>query len=221
MGLDTNTGNKDFGSAYSRTQATETGSVTSLFMLLSITMILIAEKSWNTFFGEFPIISQLMIAVLIFCFVLYSLLIGIYTVLSGEPSCKQLRKMVMKESKKLDSLVQEASKAVEELESQLRVVSGIMHPQGFVELRKLKAMLVSLEARSKKAKNLIKSKDEDKIVAGYNIFFSNIGDFEDAYNCLILDDNLPECPYESIPQELRKRIEFVEKTLPVKSSLAI
>ncbi len=197
------------------------GSVTALFLLSSIILIVLIEKSWDAVFGEFHYISQIAVAVFAFCFILYSLLIGLYSVLSGEKSCRQLKKMVIKESKKLDHLIKEAGKAVQELESQLRVISGIMHPQGFKELRRVKAMLVSLEARSKKAKTLIKSKDEDKIIAGYNIFFSNIGDFEDASSSLILDDELPECPYEDIPQELKKRIEFVEKVLPIKTSYAV
>lgn len=198
----------------------ENGSVTALFMLISIGIIIFAEKSWDLFFGEYPIISQLGVAIFLAGFILYSILIGLYSVLSGEKSASQLKKMVLKESKKLDQLINEVGNAVSELESQLRVISGIMHPQGFKELRKVKAMLSSLEARSRKAKTLVKSRDEDKIVAGYNIFFANIGEFEDPNSCLILDDNLPECPYELIPQELKKRIEFVERTIPQRQSLA-
>lgn len=198
----------------------EKGSVTAFFMLASILIIYAADKFWEQLFNGFPFISQFAIGGLLFCFVLYSLLTGIYTVVSGEASPGQLKKTVLKESKKLDKLLKEAGTAVHELEHQLRVVSGIMHPEGFKELRKVKAILASLESRSKKAKTLIKSRDADKIIAGYNIFFSDIGDYEDANMGLILDDNLPECSYDKIPDELKRRIAIVEKTLPVKSNFA-
>jgi hypothetical protein len=207
--------------SFSEQTNNESGTSTSVFLLFSIISIYTIENFWNTLFGHHHIALQLSIFAFFICFILYSFLVGTYTVISGEQSSSKLKKMVLKESKKLDHLIMGAEGAVRELENQLRVVSGIMHPEGFKELRKLKAILASLDARSKKAKNLITSNDEDKIIAGYNIFFSNIGDFEDANLCLILDDNLPECSYDQIPLEIKKRIEFVEKTLPVKSSFVV
>jgi hypothetical protein len=198
----------------------ENGTTNAIFLLFSIISIYTIENYWTQLFDHHNIFIQIFVFGFLICFVLYSFLVGTYTILSGEQSPRKLKKMVLKESKKLDFLIMGAESAVKELENQLRVLSGIMHPQGFIELRTLKAILISLKARSLKAKNLIRTNDEDGIIEGYNIFFSNIGDFEDANHSLILDSNLPKCSYEQIPFEIQKRIEFVEKTLPVKSSLA-
>lgn len=199
----------------------EAGSSTSLCLLISLLLVLALEANWDTLLSELDFVYKISITASIGIFVFFSILLGFYSVFSGEKSTRQLKREVIKESRKLDILVNEADTAIKNLEKQLRIATGIMTPTGFKELNKLKAMIHSIQSRSHRTKSLLKSKDHDQVVEAYNVFFSNIGENEDAVNSLILDDNLEPCSYEQIPKELSKSIRIVEESLPKRRTVNV
>ncbi|HMO17314.1 MAG TPA: hypothetical protein PKA63_04100 [Oligoflexia bacterium] len=195
-------------------QSNEIGSINSVCLFFSILTILGLQNYWHIIQEQLIVPYQLTLLALTATFVLFSILSGLYSVFSGEKSTGQLRREIIKESRKLDKLAEEARSALLTLEGKLRTMSGIMHPQGFRELRKLKAMLSCLEGRCRLARESLISRDREEVEHIYNTFFSDLGETEDVVNHLVLDDFLETCPYKKIPNELHKTLKNFEESLP-------
>lgn len=169
---------------------------------------------WDSYFENQSKIYQILAIALFSTFIIYNLAVLLFSIFSGEKSKGEMKRVIKKESKKLASLLNDYSSEVQTIRAHLKRLTGVMKPEGFVELAVVESLLASLEGRLKKVQLLSKSQDEDVVYEAYVNLLDDLSNSDDAVNILSLYETVDPIPLKKLPTELSSRIAKVKHYVP-------
>lgn len=194
------------------------GSIHALCMILSILIVIGLKEYWSYLLAVYDIKILIVICAACGFFVLSTTLIGMYSVLSGEKSPRQMKKIILKEKIKLNEILKTTRQKISALEKNIKYTSNIMNPKGFEELSTLRGLVASLESRVARVTQLLDTHDEDDIYRAYNTMFDQVSVYGNSLVGLITtEDNTTIFSYDHIQKEFDERLNRIMHHLPCES----
>ncbi len=187
----------------------------SLFHLIFILSVaFLFHHAWEVFIEDQKTAIQIGSLGIFAILILYSLLNLAYSLISGEKSKSQMKKIIKKESKKLSNILNEYSAEVSAIKARLKKLTGIMKPEGFKELAIIEGLLSSLEGRLQKVQQHSSSRDIDEVHYAYASLLEDISNTDSPMYSVTLSHSIEPVALTKLKSNLDQRILRVKRLVP-------
>lgn len=192
----------------------ERGFSTIFHITLLLTFSLSFHEVWTLYLDQQKLPIRMAGLAAFSVFMIFGLISCILSVLSGEKSKGEMKKIIYKESKKLASILNEFSAEVSIIKTQLKKLTGVMRPEGFSELATVESLLISLEGRLKTVQLHSKSRNADEVYYAYTSLLEDLRSNNDTMNSIMLSEAIQPISIKNLRAELDKRIAKIKKLVP-------
>jgi hypothetical protein len=196
----------------------EKGFSTIFHITLLATFALSFNEIWNLYLQQQKLPIKVAGFAIFATFIIFGLISAILSVINGEKSKGEMKKIIYKESRKLAGILNEYSAEVAIIKVQLKKLTGIMKPEGFHELATVEGLLASLEGRLKKVNQNSQSRDINEVHYAYTSLLDDLSSNDDTMNAVMLSEAIKPIAIKNLKSELDQRISRIKKQIPYQRS---
>lgn len=194
------------------------GFSTIFHITLILTFALSFNEVWNLYLVQQKQPIKMAGLAIFATFMVFGFISFFLSVLNGEKSKGEMKKIIYKESKKLATILNEYSAEISVIRTQLKKLTGVMKPEGFNELMIVESLLASLEGRLKKVQQHSKSRDDDEVYYAYKSLLEDLSSNNDTMNSVMLTAAVNPISLKNLKTELEERVSKIKKLIPYQKS---